>query len=68
MNSIADIRKELKKFGSFIYTKDRLLDLALMEEEWRELHKWNMLEKDVFEKGLLILRAERSRVEQRKKE
>lgn len=61
MNSMSDVRRHLKKFGTFIYTKDRLLDLELMEEEWQELYKWKMIEKDDYVKGLQIIRAERRR-------
>ncbi len=66
METMSDVLQQLKKYGTIIYTKDRLLDLSLMEEEWRELHKWKMVEQDVFQKGLLILRAERRREEEKR--
>ncbi len=51
-----DVLQLLKKHGTIIYTRDRALDLSLMEEELRELHEWKMIETNVFQQALLILR------------
>lgn len=65
MKSMLDVLQILKRHGTIIYTKDRLLDLSLMEDEWRELYKWKMIEQDVFSQGLLLLKKERRREEEK---
>lgn len=55
-----DVMQLLKKYGTIIYTKDRGLDLSLMEDEIRELYEWKMIDQTVFQKALLILRQEAS--------
>ncbi|MDT8861721.1 YqgQ family protein [Alkalihalobacillus sp. MEB130] len=62
MKTVYDVRQLLKKYGSIVYTRDRSLDLTLMEEELRELHEWKMIEKDVYLQGLLILQNEKKQV------
>ena len=51
----------LKRFGTYIYTKDRLADLELMEDEIKELYKMQMIEAQDFQLALLILRQEHNR-------
>lgn len=53
-----DVLQLLKRHGTIIYTKDRALDLSLMEEELRELYEWKIIEPNVFQQGLIILRNE----------
>ncbi|WP_439644262.1 YqgQ family protein [Halalkalibacter wakoensis] len=60
-----DVRQLLKKHGTIVYTRDRSLDLALMEEELKELHEWKMIETVDFQQALLIIRSE-SRSEKNK--
>ncbi|MFC0854555.1 YqgQ family protein [Halalkalibacter oceani] len=55
-----DVMQLLKKHGTIIYTKDRGLDLSLMEDELRELYEWKMIDQTVFQQALLILRQEAS--------
>nr|WP_285874374.1 YqgQ family protein [Halalkalibacter oceani] len=55
-----DVMQLLKKYGTIIYTKDRGLDLELMEGEIRELYEWKMIDQTVFQQALLILRQEAS--------
>ncbi|WP_315615669.1 YqgQ family protein [Alkalihalobacillus sp. MEB130] len=62
LKTVYDVRQLLKKYGSIVYTRDRSLDLTLMEEELRELHEWKMIEKDVYLQGLLILQNEKKQV------
>jgi uncharacterized protein YqgQ len=59
MNTFYDVQQLLKKHGTIIYTKDRQLDLELMEEELRELYNWKMIETHVFQQSLLIIRKEK---------
>ncbi|MCL7747181.1 YqgQ family protein [Halalkalibacter sp. MEB205] len=58
MKTMYDVRQLLKKHGSIVYTRDRSIDLALMEDELRELYEWKMINTDTFQQGLLILRNE----------
>lgn len=63
-----DIYDLLKTYGTYIYTLDRFGDLALMEDEIRELYKANVLDIKDYQMALLLLRQEatRLRVEQNK--
>ncbi|UII54857.1 YqgQ family protein [Cytobacillus spongiae] len=58
MKSIYDIQQFLKKYGTIIYIGDRLADLELMEEEFKELYQSQLIERQVFQTGILILRQE----------
>lgn len=50
----------LKRFGIYIYTKDRLADLEMMEDEIRELYKMQLIEASDFQIAILILRKEQN--------
>ncbi|MDN4493306.1 YqgQ family protein [Ureibacillus aquaedulcis] len=63
MKSMKDIYELLKQYGTFIYTRDRLGDILLMEDEIRELYKAKVLEPKDFQTAMLILRQEASRIE-----
>ncbi|MFX3623829.1 MAG: YqgQ family protein [Ectobacillus sp.] len=58
MTSIYDIQQFLKKFGTVIYTGDRLADLELMEDEVRELYKAQLMEPSLYQMALLLLKQE----------
>ncbi|WP_091587202.1 YqgQ family protein [Alteribacillus bidgolensis] len=60
MNSITDIRKWLVQFRTIVYTKDRLADLELMEDEMREAYQMGMLNQEMYQKAMLILLQEKS--------
>ncbi|MED3660732.1 YqgQ family protein [Ureibacillus terrenus] len=68
MKNILDIRNLLKRYGSFIYTGDRLGDLMMMEDEIRELYKSQLLDPKEFQSALLIIRNEMKMEEERKNE
>ncbi|QCR32853.1 YqgQ family protein [Lysinibacillus sp. SGAir0095] len=67
MKSMKDIYDLLKQYGTFIYTRDRLGDVLLMEDEIRELYKAKVLEPRDFQSAMLILRQETSRIEKQEK-
>lgn len=58
MTSIYDIQQVLKKFGTFIYTGDRLADLELMHDELVELYHAQLIEKQLFDSSILVLKQE----------
>ena len=62
MKSMLDIIGLLKQYGIYIYTKDRIGDLYLMEDEIKELYKTNVLDIKDFQMALLILRQEEQRL------
>lgn len=63
MSSMLDIIQLLKQYGTYIYTLDRIGDLALMEDEIKELYKANVLDSKDFQMALLVLRQEKQRLE-----
>lgn len=63
MKTMKDIYDLLKQYGTFIYTRDRLGDLVLMEDEIRELYKARVLDTKDFQMALLLIRQEASKIE-----
>lgn len=63
MDKMMDIYDLLKTYGTYIYTLDRIGDLALMEDEIRELYKANVLDIKDYQMALLILRQEATRLQ-----
>lgn len=61
MQSVYDVMQLLKRFGIYVYTKDRLADLEMMEEEIKELYRMQMIEAQEFQIALLLLRQELSK-------
>lgn len=64
MNNVYDIRQYLKEFGTFIYTKDRIGDLHMMEADLKELHQAGILQIREYQVARHILRAEEIRIKQ----
>ncbi|WP_277587223.1 YqgQ family protein [Psychrobacillus antarcticus] len=58
MNSVYDVMQLLKRFGIYVYTKDRLADLEIMEDEIKELYKMQMIESNDYQIAILLLRRE----------
>lgn len=58
MKSMIDVYALLKRYGTIIYTGDRLGDLELMEEELKELYKSKMIEPKQFQSALLLIKHE----------
>lgn len=54
-----DVRNMLKRFGIFIYTRDRIGDAELMELELEELYKNGLISKKDFVKAKLVLQKEK---------
>ncbi|SOC27332.1 uncharacterized protein YqgQ [Ureibacillus xyleni] len=63
MKTMKDIYDLLKQYGIYIYTRDRIGDLILMEDEIRELFKARVLDPKDFQTAMLIIRQETTRLE-----
>ncbi|CAM4130846.1 YqgQ family protein [Bacillus manliponensis] len=66
MKSIYDIQQFLKRFGTIIYTGNRIADLQLMGEEIKELHQSQLIEQKDYEIALFLLKQEVQKEEQKK--
>ena len=64
LQTVYDVRMLLKRFGTFIYSRDRIGDLLLMESELEELHRLQLISQDEYITGKLILQKERIQTEQ----
>lgn len=65
IRTVHDVCELLKRFGTLIYTGNRLGDLALMEDEVRELYlEWNLITKKQFAAAIRALRRERAKRQQ----
>ncbi|MDQ0299698.1 uncharacterized protein YqgQ [Salibacterium salarium] len=53
------------QFRLVVYTKDKSVDLDLMEEEVREAHETGLMEKKLFQQALLVIRREKGKLEER---
>lgn len=58
MDSVYDVQQYLKKFGTFIYTGNRLGDLELMKLEIDDLYESGMMQIKDYQKAKLILKKE----------
>ncbi|MCZ6939589.1 DUF910 family protein [Bacillus mycoides] len=58
MISIYDIQQLLKKFGTIIYTGDRIADLQLMQDELRELNQSQLIDPQDHQTALFLLKQE----------
>lgn len=56
----------LKRFGTFVYTKNRIGDLQLMEMDLVELYKGGLIEVREFQAARHILRTESVKLESEK--
>lgn len=68
MNKFYDVQQLLKRFGTIIYTGERLGDIDLMEMEIDELKQHGFIDNTVYMQAKLILRSERSKERRRKGE
>lgn len=61
METMVDIRQLLKQYGSFIYTRDRELDLQLMRKEIKDLYQFGMITSNTYQSAMLLLRQEETK-------
>ena len=62
MDKMLDIYELLKTYGTFIYTRDPIGDLMLMEDEISELYKANVLDIKDYQMALLLIRQETTKL------
>lgn len=62
METVYDVMQLLKRFGTFVYTKNRIGDLQLMEMDLLELYKGGLIESREFQSARHILRMEEMRL------
>ncbi|WP_025116043.1 YqgQ family protein [Lysinibacillus fusiformis] len=62
MDKMLDIYELLKTYGTFIYTRDPIGDLMLMEDEIKELYKANVLDIKDYQMALLLIRQETTKL------
>ncbi|MCG3418704.1 MULTISPECIES: YqgQ family protein [Oceanobacillus] len=67
MKTIYDVQQLLKRYGTFVYTGDRLGDLELMDMELTELYKWDFISGEDYTMAKLLLRSEISKVEKERR-
>lgn len=66
MKTIYDIQQLLKRYGTFIYTGDRIGDLNLMEMEVDELYQMKFIEIKEYQMAKLLLKREKNRLPSQK--
>lgn len=60
MKNLYDVMQLLKRYGTVIYTADYQADLAMMEDEIRELYRLQFITAQEFATAMLILRQKQS--------
>lgn len=68
MKSIYELRQFIQKYGTFIYTGDRIGDLELLETELRQLYEWQMIDSQQFQQGIILIKKELSDLRNSKKD
>lgn len=59
MNTVHHVRKLLLRYGTYIYTGDRVGDMELMMLDIKELYEAGFIEAKEYTQALLILRKEK---------
>ncbi|WP_405101186.1 YqgQ family protein [Oceanobacillus sp. FSL H7-0719] len=68
MHTVYDVRMLLKRFGTFIYSGDRIGDLILMDGELNDLYNMQFITNKEYTTGKVILLQEKNRLELKKEE
>lgn len=61
MQTMAEVRRLLKRFGTIIYTGDRQGDIELMLDEVKELRHFGMIDQETYQKAMAVLLQQSSR-------
>jgi uncharacterized protein YqgQ len=62
LKTVYDVQQVLKRFGTFIYTGNRLTDLELMQDEIKEMYKFGLIDVEEYRLAILILRQEMTKL------
>jgi uncharacterized protein YqgQ len=57
-----ELQQLLKQYGTIIYTRDRYTDLGLMENELRELFQAQLVDREDYLMGMLLIKQELSKL------
>ncbi len=57
-NELTYVLHMLKKYGTIVYTGNRLDDIAIMELELQDLYEWKLISDEEFIKAKAILKRE----------
>ncbi len=58
MKTLYDVQQLLKRFGTIIYTGDRLADIEMMQDEITLLFKEKLIEVQDYQTAMLVLKRE----------
>ncbi|MFA9559387.1 YqgQ family protein [Evansella sp. AB-rgal1] len=61
--NLYELQQLFKKFGTFIYTGQKLGDIEIMEDELKELYRMGLIEDKIYRDGILLLIQERRKAE-----
>jgi uncharacterized protein YqgQ len=61
IRTMEDVRQLLKRFGTWIYTGDRLGDLEMMEEELEEMYQLGLIDKDIYLSAKYVIRDQKGK-------
>ncbi|MGA8942022.1 MAG: YqgQ family protein [Thermoactinomyces sp.] len=62
MQTMTEVLRLLRRFGTIIYTGDRLGDIELMLEEVKELRHFGMIDQETYQKAMAVLLRQSSRL------
>ncbi len=63
MKTMYDVLQLLKRFGTYIYTGNKIADLELIQEEVRELYEQKLIDVNEFKNAIIIIRAEHNKLQ-----
>ncbi|MBH0160119.1 MULTISPECIES: YqgQ family protein [Fictibacillus] len=63
MKTMYDVQQLLKRFGTFIYTGNKIADLELIQEEVRELYEQKLIDVNEFKHAIIIIRAAHNKLQ-----
>lgn len=61
MQTMAEVLRLLKRFGTIIYIGDRQGDIELMLDEVKELRHFRMIDQETYQKAMAVLLQQSSR-------
>ncbi|ANC77857.1 cytosolic protein [Fictibacillus phosphorivorans] len=63
MKTMYDVQQLLKRFGTFIYTGNKIADLELIQEEVRELYEQKLIDVNEFKNAIIIIQAAHNKLQ-----